>query len=130
MVPIFLPLASEMGVMHERMACPSRCTVQAPHSAAPQPNLVPVMPSVSRRAQRIGVAGSASTACSRPLTLSLLMMSVLLGGLSSNGLVDDAHLLFVHPATVHLDAGAGGFEVAKVCRRQRHVDGAVVLVQM
>ena len=53
---------------------PSRCTVQAPHSAAPQPNLVPVMPSVSRSAQRIGVAGSASTVCSRPFTTSCMSL--------------------------------------------------------
>src|SRR4029077_12391180 len=65
--------ASEMGVTQERIAWPSRCTVQAPHSAAPQPNLVPVIPSVSRRAQRMGVLGSASTVCSRPLTFSAIM---------------------------------------------------------
>ena len=37
-----------IGVMHERVATPSICTVQAPHSAMPQPNFVPVMPSTSR----------------------------------------------------------------------------------
>jgi hypothetical protein len=31
---------------------PSTCTVQAPHSAAPQPNFVPVMPSTSRKDRR------------------------------------------------------------------------------
>ena len=29
------------GVMHERAGFPSTCTVQAPHSAMPQPNFVP-----------------------------------------------------------------------------------------
>ena len=42
MVVIFLPCAAETGVTHERVAWPSMCTVQAPHSAMPQPNLVPV----------------------------------------------------------------------------------------
>ena len=32
----------------ERIGVPSRCTVQAPHWAMPQPNLVPVMPRTSR----------------------------------------------------------------------------------
>jgi hypothetical protein len=41
MVVIFIPAALEIGVMQERIGLPSRCTVQAPHSAAPQPNLVP-----------------------------------------------------------------------------------------
>jgi hypothetical protein len=48
-------------VMQERTALSSRCTVQAPHSAMPQPNLVPVMPSTSRSTQSSGVSPSAST---------------------------------------------------------------------
>ncbi len=67
MVVILCPAAAEMGVTQERIACPFNCTVQAPHRAAPQPNLVPVQPSVSRSAQRIGVDGSASTWRSWPL---------------------------------------------------------------
>src|SRR3546814_3172224 len=35
------------AVMQDRVAAPPTCTVQAPHSAWPQPNLVPVMPSRS-----------------------------------------------------------------------------------
>src|SRR5580765_8296002 len=98
MVVIFLPSAAEIGVMQERMACPSTCTVQAPHSAAPQPNLVPVMPSVSRSAQRMGVLGSTSTWWSRPLTLSVLMIdqgSKVEGQLKSCTLTGtcDGHLL-------------------------------------
>jgi isoquinoline 1-oxidoreductase alpha subunit len=30
--------------MADRIGCPSRCTVHAPHSAIPQPNFVPVTP--------------------------------------------------------------------------------------
>src|SRR5262249_19088517 len=38
----------ETGVWQERMARPSRCTVHAPHSPAPQPNLVPFRLRTSR----------------------------------------------------------------------------------
>jgi len=46
-------------VMQERVAAPPMCTVQAPLSAMPQPNFVPVMPSTSRRTQ--GSGGSPPT---------------------------------------------------------------------
>ena len=58
-----------IGVMQDRVATPSICTVQAPHSAMPQPNFVPVMPSTSRNTQRSGVSPSTSTLCVSPLTL-------------------------------------------------------------
>src|SRR5947208_15102167 len=71
---VILPAAAALtGVRHERTACPSRCTVQAPHSAAPQPYLVPVRPSVSRSTHSNGVSESTSTSVSLPLTLSLIM---------------------------------------------------------
>jgi hypothetical protein len=35
--------------MQERVATPSTCTVQAPQSAMPQPNFVPVMPTAKRQ---------------------------------------------------------------------------------
>jgi len=41
----------------------------APHSAMPQPNFVPVMPSTSRNTQRSGVSPSTSTLCVFLLTL-------------------------------------------------------------
>src|SRR6266404_6211652 len=62
-------------VMHERVAVPSMCTVQAPHSAWPQPNLVPVMPSTSRSTQRSGVSPSTSTLCCLPLILMVKAMA-------------------------------------------------------
>jgi hypothetical protein len=43
-VVIDLPTASVAGNEHERIGCPSTCTVQAPHCAIPQLNLVPVSP--------------------------------------------------------------------------------------
>ena len=42
MVVIFLPATAATGVTQERSGAPSTCTVQAPHCAMPQPNLVPV----------------------------------------------------------------------------------------
>ncbi len=42
---------------HERVAWPSISTVQAPHCAIPQPYLVPVIPSVSRKTHSSGVSG-------------------------------------------------------------------------
>jgi hypothetical protein len=57
------------GVTQERVAAPFRWTVQAPHSAMPQPNFVPVMPRTSRRTHSSGVSPSTSTRCSASLTL-------------------------------------------------------------
>ena len=57
-----VPMLS-IGVMQDRVATPSTCTVQAPHSAMPQPNFVPVMPSTSRSTHRSGVSPSTSTLC-------------------------------------------------------------------
>ena len=54
---------------------PSTCTVQLPQSAAPQPNLVPVRPSSSRRYHRSGIDGSPSYARSCPFTRKLAIVS-------------------------------------------------------
>src|SRR5256885_7234681 len=61
MVVMAWPTAALTGVTHDRRGMPSRFTVQAPHSAAPQPNLVPVMPSRSRKTHSRGMSGGAST---------------------------------------------------------------------
>ena len=50
-------------------------TVHAPHIAIPQPNLVPVRPSSSRRTQRRGVVGSDEISRSEPLILSFMVAS-------------------------------------------------------
>src|SRR5690242_18189740 len=71
MVVTFLPATAETGVTHERMGEPSMCTVQAPQSVMPHPNLVPVRPSVSRSTQRSGMAAGASTDCGLPLRVNL-----------------------------------------------------------
>ena len=44
MVVMDFPAAALKGSTQERVALPSMCTVHAPHSAMPQPNLVPVIP--------------------------------------------------------------------------------------
>src|SRR5215475_15857276 len=69
MVVICLPTAALTGVEQERIATPSRWTVQAPHCAMPQPYLVPVRPTFSRNAQSSGILGSTSTLCDWPLML-------------------------------------------------------------
>lgn len=70
MVWIRLPTTAEAGVTHERTACPSTRTVQAPHAATPQPNLVPVIFNTSRSTHNRGMAGSASTVTALPLICS------------------------------------------------------------
>jgi len=67
MVVTVLPATADSGVTQERVARPSTCTVQAPHWAMPQPNLVPVMPNCSRMTHRSGMSGSTSTVEALPL---------------------------------------------------------------
>src|SRR5215467_8367099 len=64
-----------MDVTQERVATPSICTVQAPQSAIPQPNFVPVMPSTSRNTHNRGVSPSTSTVRSIPLTLMVIVIA-------------------------------------------------------
>src|ERR1700754_4038196 len=72
MVVTFFPATAEMGVTQERVGCPSMCTVQAPHSAIPQPDLVPVSFRWSRMAHSRGMSGSTSRSCGWLLTFSLI----------------------------------------------------------
>src|SRR5258705_5159376 len=73
MVTIFLPATVPTGVTHERVGCPSTCTVQAPHWAMPQPYLVPASFSSSRSTHKRGISGSTSTSWTRPFTFNLVM---------------------------------------------------------
>src|SRR5882762_8726310 len=59
------------------MALPSRCTVQAPQRAMPQPNFVPVSPRESRMTQSRGVEGSSSTVTDFPLRKKEVTMRLL-----------------------------------------------------
>jgi hypothetical protein len=74
MVVTFFPAAALTGVEQLRMAWPSRCTVQAPHCAMPQPYLVPVRARVSRSTQRSGVSSGTSTDWDRPLSVKVMAM--------------------------------------------------------
>src|SRR5689334_20843627 len=71
MVVMLLPSTAETGITQERTACPSTCTVHAPHAAMPQAYLVPVMPSSSRSTHNNGISGSTSTSTCFPFTLSV-----------------------------------------------------------
>src|ERR1700704_150411 len=73
MVVIFFPATAATGVTHERIGCPSSCTVQAPQSAIPQPNLVPVRPTTSRSTHKTGMSAGTSTVTSRPLMFRVAM---------------------------------------------------------
>src|ERR1700704_1752316 len=69
MVVTSLPATRDTGTTHDRIASPSRWTVQAPHSAMPHPYLVPVRPRFSRKTQSRGVEGSTSRFTCRRFTL-------------------------------------------------------------
>src|SRR6266436_9325709 len=77
MVVMALPVASPAMTEQDRAASPLIWTVQAPHSARPQPNLVPVRFSSSRKAQRSGVCGSMSRWCGWPLMFNVIMIALL-----------------------------------------------------
>src|SRR6185503_9638678 len=77
-VVIFLPSAAATGRMHDRVAAPSTWTVHAPHWAMPQPYLVPVRPTCSRKAQSRGVSPSTFTSTAFPFTFSLATFVLLL----------------------------------------------------
>src|SRR5262245_25011393 len=69
--------------MHERTGWPSTCTVQAPQSAMPQPNLLPVSPISSRRAHSSGVSPGTSTFWRLPLMSSAIIAPSSLQGAST-----------------------------------------------
>src|SRR6266849_10220637 len=74
MVVTFLPATLEIAVMQERVASPLICTVQAPQSAMPQPNFVPVMFRVSRSTQSSGMSGLTSTDWGLPFRVKVMAM--------------------------------------------------------
>ena len=87
MVVTLLPATLEIGVTQERMGWPLRCTVQQPHSAMPQPNLVPVMPSESRKTHSSGICGETSTVWGFPFRVKVTAIVGLLGARSFVSLV-------------------------------------------
>src|SRR6266566_5747036 len=93
MVVMVLPAASPAMTEQERAASPSISTVQAPHHAWPQPNLVPVSFSSSRKAQSSGVCGSTSRWRGWPLTFNVIMIALRSGGAHSAAGRPNFHLL-------------------------------------
>src|SRR5258708_4375775 len=82
MVVTLRPATLDISVWQERTGWPSKWTVQAPHSGMPQPNLVPVMPSVSRRAQSRGIRGLTQILISLPLRVNMVSpIAILLSGI-------------------------------------------------
>src|SRR4029077_20200798 len=75
MVVISVAAISRMATTQDRIASPFLWTVQAPHSAIPQPNLVAVRLSSSRRYHNNGISGSPSNERSTPLTLNWIIVS-------------------------------------------------------
>src|SRR5258708_8333725 len=76
MVVTLWSATAETGVTQEGVACPPICTVQAPHCAMPQPNLVPVRPTTSRIAHSNGMSGSTSREIGLPLSVNETAMSL------------------------------------------------------
>src|SRR5258708_10978575 len=72
MVVTFLPAMADTCILQERTGWPLTWTVHAPHSAIPHPNLVPVMPSVSRSTHSKGMRGWTSTVWGFPLRENLI----------------------------------------------------------
>src|SRR5215813_651524 len=64
-----------MVTVHDLTALPSRCTVQAPHSPTPHPNLVPVRARSSRKYHMSGISGSPSKLLSFWFTFSFIWYS-------------------------------------------------------
>jgi hypothetical protein len=73
MVTTGLPTAATAGSAQERTAAPARCTVQAPHTAMPQPYFGPVISRSSRSTQSNGLSSGASTDRTLPLTVSAII---------------------------------------------------------
>src|SRR5262245_40814072 len=84
MVVIFLPAAALAGRRQQRVVAPPRCTVQAPHSAMPQPYLVPVRFRWSRNTHNSGVSGSASACMVLPLITREIIAAFLSEGNADN----------------------------------------------
>jgi hypothetical protein len=61
--------------------------VQAPHNAMPQPNFVPVIPSVSRKTHSNGIFGLTFTDCGFPFSVNSMAIHVLHGRIAGYCLV-------------------------------------------
>ena len=70
--PLLWVLRDNLGLTGTKYGCGiavcGSCTVHEPHTAMPQPYLVPVRPRLSRSTHSSGVSDSTSTSCLVPLT--------------------------------------------------------------
>jgi hypothetical protein len=71
MVVTRFPATLEIGVTQDLTASPLMCTVQAPHTAMPQPYLVPRRLRTSRTTHRSGMSNGTSKVVGRPFTINL-----------------------------------------------------------
>src|SRR3954452_12328447 len=85
-VVIALPLTAATGVTHERISLPSSSTEQAPHCARPQPKRGPCRWSSLCKTYSSGVSRLAVTLCTRPFTLILSLLAMILLGAKGSGL--------------------------------------------
>src|SRR5258707_15059106 len=69
-----LPATSDTWVWQENARLPSMCTRHAPHSPAPQPNLVPVSLSSSLMIHKRGVVGGAADEAGFPFIVKSVDM--------------------------------------------------------
>src|SRR6476469_10080028 len=69
-----LPATSDTWVWQENARLPSMCTMHAPHSPAPQPNLVPVSLSSSLMIHKRGVVGGAADEAGFPFIVKSVDM--------------------------------------------------------
>jgi len=74
MVVMAWPTAALAGITQDRLGMPSKCTVHAPQRATPQPNLVPFVPSTSRKTHSSGMSGGTSSFWDFPLILSVTIV--------------------------------------------------------
>jgi hypothetical protein len=79
MVKTSAPSTAEAGSTQERVGEPFTCTVQAPHCAAPQPNLVPLRSRTSLNTHRSGMSGGTSTLTRLVFTVKEIFMAASLG---------------------------------------------------
>jgi hypothetical protein len=72
---MLFPATLEIGVTQDLTASPLMCTVQAPHTAIPQPYFVPRRLRTSRITHNNGMSPGTSTVIDRPLMISLKVMA-------------------------------------------------------
>src|ERR1700756_4770372 len=95
------------GVMQERVARPSTCTVQAPHIPMPHPNLVPVRFAVSRITHSSGVSSGTSADIGLPLSVKVVVMRWALRRRGGGGRAGWASARSCRLAAAHLGDDAG-----------------------